>query len=658
MSTPATSHTTFSNAKNKGIPGISLNVKHLFEKNVDADIVLRSSDHVDFRTFQSILFLGSPVLRSLIQQQLSLIHKDIQEDNTNDHDLPVVHLTEDSDTVEALLLFSYPRWAPVPSLNTRIKVEKILEAVLKYKMDDVLKLLEEELVLSPLLDDEPKRLFAIACHYKLDKLVKLAARRSLAHPFFDKSIERAMRDMNAGALYRIHAFFFECKKATCALATNLDWIPTSYNFFTWFSCRKCMSSRSSGTTSTSKTRKWWTVYMAQVAASLIGSSQVGTSISPELVNRASRAAETCSRCKERAVSDMTIFSKLFTSEAERVITDVSQRPIVVHIAVNYVFKISDRIFTQSEEMTINAPAITITRSPFNDHRADVTIRTSDNCNFRVHKVILSLASPVFSSMFDLPPPPDTVNEQWDLPVVPVSENSRTMEKFLQFCYPLGDPVLDSLQDVGDILEVMRKYDVEEGQKRVRKYLSTAAFLERRPLQVFAIAYQHHLEEEVQLAASYTLRRPRIDDYCAELERLPASAYFRLAKYNSKCRVAITRVVTPPNIHWIPDEYSVLFRCKQCLPIDSISVLIADGKTGVYPPQWWLDYMLGVSAALEDAPYFEMPSIENAVKAASACSTCRVDIHSRMKGFSQLLAAEVHKVIAEVRQLSTSLHVLT
>jgi hypothetical protein len=302
-------------------------------------------------------------------------------------------------------------------------------------------------------------------------------------------------------------------------------------------------------------------------------------------------------------------------------------------------------------VTIDAPVTTVTRSPFNDHRADVKIRTSDSCDFRVHKVILSLVSPVFGTLFDLPPPPDTVDERWDLPVVPVSEHSRTIEKFLQFCYPLADPVLDNLDDVGDMLEVMRKYDVEEAPKRVRKYLSTTTFLENSPLQVFAIAHQYHLEEEVELAASYTLHRPRVDDYCAELERLPASAYFRLAKYNSKCRVAATSVITPPNMHWIPDEYSVLFRCNQCLSIDTTSVLIADGKTGVYPPQWWLDYIRGVSAALDDVPYFQRPSIarllDNAVRTASTCTTYCKDVSSLMKKLSQLLAVEVQKAVCDV-----------
>jgi hypothetical protein len=74
--------------------------------------------------------------------------------------------------------------------------------------------------------------------------------------------------------------------------------------------------------------------MGEVAASLAASSRVETTISPELMNGVSRAAATCSRCKDRAVSHMTEFNKLFASEANRVITDVSQRLLAVHFGIN------------------------------------------------------------------------------------------------------------------------------------------------------------------------------------------------------------------------------------------------------------------------------------------------------------------------------------
>ena len=43
--------------------------------------------------------------------------------------------------------------------------------------------------------------------------------------------------------------------------------------------------------------------------------------------------------------------------------------------------------------------------PFNKPTADVILRSSDDVDFRVHKVILAEASPVFEGMFSIPQPP-------------------------------------------------------------------------------------------------------------------------------------------------------------------------------------------------------------------------------------------------------------
>ncbi|KAI0255963.1 hypothetical protein BJV78DRAFT_1113987, partial [Lactifluus subvellereus] len=42
--------------------------------------------------------------------------------------------------------------------------------------------------------------------------------------------------------------------------------------------------------------------------------------------------------------------------------------------------------------------------PFDDADADIILRSSDQVNFHVYKVILSVASPFFKDMFSLPQP--------------------------------------------------------------------------------------------------------------------------------------------------------------------------------------------------------------------------------------------------------------
>jgi len=55
-------------------------------------------------------------------------------------------------------------------------------------------------------------------------------------------------------------------------------------------------------------------------------------------------------------------------------------------------------------------------------------------DFRIHKFILSLASPVFKDMFAFPQPPDH-NEQPNTPIVDISEPPFVLDMILRLVYP-------------------------------------------------------------------------------------------------------------------------------------------------------------------------------------------------------------------------------
>jgi hypothetical protein len=87
--------------------------------------------------------------------------------------------------------------------------------------------------------------------------------------------------------------------------------------------------------------------------------------------------------------------------------------------------------------------------------ADVTLRSSDKVDFHVHKIILSLSSPFFKSMFLLKQPNESSSEK-HRPVVDMSEGCTTIEALLAFIYPrptvLSDaPKFDSLDEIMDVL---------------------------------------------------------------------------------------------------------------------------------------------------------------------------------------------------------------
>jgi hypothetical protein len=75
---------------------------------------------------------------------------------------------------------------------------------------------------------------------------------------------------------------------------------------------------------------------------------------------------------------------------------------------------------------------------FNDSpTADIILRsggTKAAVEFRAHRAILSIASPVFETMFSLPQP----GAEKTLPVCDLSEDSNTLQALLKFVYPVEE----------------------------------------------------------------------------------------------------------------------------------------------------------------------------------------------------------------------------
>ncbi|KZS99417.1 uncharacterized protein LAESUDRAFT_627614, partial [Laetiporus sulphureus 93-53] len=71
---------------------------------------------------------------------------------------------------------------------------------------------------------------------------------------------------------------------------------------------------------------------------------------------------------------------------------------------------------------------------FNKNSADIIFRTADEVDFHLHKAVLMLASSMFEGMFSIPQPTAInaaeVDFETDLPIVPVTETSKTLDALL------------------------------------------------------------------------------------------------------------------------------------------------------------------------------------------------------------------------------------
>ncbi|KAM6497171.1 hypothetical protein JOM56_007644 [Amanita muscaria] len=143
-----------------------------FDASAKADVILRSSDSVDFFVLKAILCLASPVFDHIFSIT--------QESSETKNGLPVVDLAEDSTTLYNLLPLLYP-YAKEPT-DTLEVYTRVAEAAQKYAMDETLQKLKKLVMTCGTMVEEPVATFAVAMHFGWVEVMREAALNSLAIP--------------------------------------------------------------------------------------------------------------------------------------------------------------------------------------------------------------------------------------------------------------------------------------------------------------------------------------------------------------------------------------------------------------------------------------------------------------------------------------------
>jgi len=121
-------------------------------------------------------------------------------------------------------------------------------------------------------------------------------------------------------------------------------------------------------------------------------------------------------------------------------------------------------------------------------------------DFRVHKVILSLASPVFEDMFGLPQPPDqNLSGEDQLPIVEVSDPPEVLDKLLRLIYPgVEPPKIADIPTLTALLSAADKYNITSIYPALRDTLKT--LLRNYPFRAYVVACRFGFLEEAKEAA--------------------------------------------------------------------------------------------------------------------------------------------------------------
>jgi len=208
---------------------------------------------------------------------------------------------------------------------------------------------------------------------------------------------------------------------------------------------------------------------------------------------------------------------------------------------------------------------------FTTDDGDVLLRAGQGSgpkhDFRVHKLILSLASSVFKDMFAFPQPPNQNHTgQPDIPIVDVPDSPQVLDTILRFIYPGVElPKFDDLSVLSALLSATDKYNIGSMLPVLKDALKS--FTDDEHFRVYIIACQYGFLEEAKAAAKLSTPKTIIlsEDHEKDVRHISSVDLYRLLWF-SQTREGVVRseirdfaslkseeYPNPCKSHWVDGE---------------------------------------------------------------------------------------------------------
>ncbi|KAG8915418.1 hypothetical protein FRC01_003667 [Tulasnella sp. 417] len=141
-------------------------------------------------------------------------------------------------------------------------------------------------------------------------------------------------------------------------------------------------------------------------------------------------------------------------------------------------------------------------------QGDCITKSSDGIKFRVHSLVLKLASSVWNDMFDMPQPlthdeSSSSDELQKLPTIELSESSVTLLALFRLLYPKGKSQIHTFDLAFKLMDAYHKYDIDiSGLVPFFTELMSTSSTQANPLEVYGLAWRLRNAEAVSLASRY------------------------------------------------------------------------------------------------------------------------------------------------------------
>ncbi|KAG1737171.1 hypothetical protein EDB19DRAFT_1637250 [Suillus lakei] len=279
--------------------------------NRDCDIILRSTNGVDFHVFKLILSLMSPVFKDMFTLPQSEAQSDVSSSST---------------TLESLLLLCYP--AATPTFGSWDDAKAVMEAARKYDMQAALSR-AGDLVMAQFLPDHFLELYALSCQFRWQHHAQTAATRALEIKDLGRpsNVFNGMRDITALDHHRLLEYHYKCGIAAQAVGRSLSWLvlPSRY-LQMWRDC-SCRSGTGvivvQADFGNVKVAPWFHEYLVSSGKELLARPCESTLWELAFYNRAITKATECTYCRATVVENMDRFRALYIAQVKKAVANVS-----------------------------------------------------------------------------------------------------------------------------------------------------------------------------------------------------------------------------------------------------------------------------------------------------------------------------------------------
>ncbi|KAL4242560.1 hypothetical protein ABKN59_012086 [Abortiporus biennis] len=142
----------------------------------DADLILHTSNGVDFRVDTHLLKLASSVFEDMFMISTHPPLTSSAESVSSESSLPIVQVTENSTIFDIILRIIYP--VSTPKITDWGTICDVLEVGSKYQMEAVVTQMGSELSMHLLTKSPKLKVYAIACQFQLENVAREAATTS------------------------------------------------------------------------------------------------------------------------------------------------------------------------------------------------------------------------------------------------------------------------------------------------------------------------------------------------------------------------------------------------------------------------------------------------------------------------------------------------